>query len=95
MVVALKSSYAAANVLFSDDAAKCAEALQKLIAVRRQHGTHQQVGASSAVQQIDLTLSFSSDGERPLLLASRRVIIRDVVESTTSGPNEPNCIFNL
>ena len=43
--------------------------------------------------QIDSVSRVGS--ERPLLLASRLVLVGDIVTFATTGPNEPDCIFNI
>lgn len=48
--------YALAELLFSGDAIKCAETLQKLISIRKEQGTRQQVGTMMLRWKIRLKL---------------------------------------
>ena len=81
--------------LSSGDVTKCAETLQKLISTRREHGTRSQVGMFDVTSECQIDSVSRVGSERPLLLASRLVLVGDIVTFATTGPNEPDCVFNI
>lgn len=83
------------EIPFSGDVTKCAETLQKLISTRREHGTRQQVGVLDATFKYLIEATLHAGSGCPLVLASRLVIVCDIVKFITAGPNQPDCISNI